>query len=54
MQHKFRYLALGDSYTIGESVGESERFPVQLTTRLNKDSIDIASPVIIAKTGLDD
>ena len=50
-QHKFRYLALGDSYTIGESVGENERFPLQLTTRLNAGSIDIASPLIIAKTG---
>ena len=25
-----RYLALGDSYTIGESVSESRRWPVQL------------------------
>lgn len=50
-QHKYKYIALGDSYTIGESVGESERFPVQLTERLNADSIDIAEPLIIAKTG---
>ena len=25
----YRYLALGDSYTIGQSVLEAERFPVQ-------------------------
>jgi lysophospholipase L1-like esterase len=41
-----RYLALGDSYTIGESVDASERFPVQLARTLN-----LGDPVIIAKTG---
>lgn len=41
-----RYLALGDSYTIGESVDVSERFPVQLARTLN-----IGEPQIIAKTG---
>ncbi len=46
-----KYLALGDSYTIGESVDESERFPVQLVSKLRKDNIDIADPMIIAKTG---
>ncbi len=50
-QHKFKYLALGDSYTIGESVAENERFPVQLTNKLFNDSIDISAPLIIAKTG---
>ncbi|MBE2218424.1 MAG: SGNH/GDSL hydrolase family protein [Ignavibacteria bacterium] len=49
--HKLNYLALGDSYTIGESVAENERFPVQLVKRLTMDSIDISDPVIIAKTG---
>ena len=29
-----RYVALGDSYTIGTSVGEAERWPNQLTVRL--------------------
>jgi len=28
---ELRYLALGDSYTIGQSVDPSERWPVQLT-----------------------
>lgn len=41
-----RYLALGDSYTIGESVDAAERFPVQLARTLN-----IAEPQVIAKTG---
>jgi lysophospholipase L1-like esterase len=50
-EHKYTYLALGDSYTIGEMVSEMERFPVQLTTKLTSDSIDIADPLIIAKTG---
>lgn len=50
-KHKFNYLALGDSYTIGEMVNENERFPVQLSSVLNSDSIDIDEPLIIAKTG---
>ena len=45
------YLALGDSYTIGESVEESERWPVQLVKLLNERGIAIANPKIIAKTG---
>ncbi|PWL28418.1 SGNH/GDSL hydrolase family protein [uncultured Roseivirga sp.] len=45
------YLALGDSYTIGESVAESERWPVQLAERLRADGIAINDPKIIATTG---
>ena len=45
------YLALGDSYTIGESVAQSERWPVQLAARLDADGIDIQAPDIIATTG---
>jgi len=41
-----RYLALGDSYTIGESVAAEERFPNQLAKQ-----IGIGEPQIIAKTG---
>ena len=41
-----RYLALGDSYTIGESVAATERFPVQLAQTLK-----MPEPQIIAKTG---
>jgi lysophospholipase L1-like esterase len=41
-----RYLALGDSYTIGESVPAADRFPVQLARELG-----LGEPQIIAKTG---
>ncbi len=45
------YLALGDSYTIGESVKESERWPVQLTKALTKKGVKVSAPRIIATTG---
>ena len=41
-----RFLALGDSYTIGESVAPSERWPVVLSRRLG-----LPEPQIIARTG---
>lgn len=46
----FRYLALGDSYTIGESVSEEERWPSQLAKRLKTDGIQ-TEVTIIARTG---
>jgi len=46
-----RYLALGDSYTIGESVGETDRYPMQLARMLREQKIEIAGPQIIAVTG---
>jgi len=46
-----RYLALGDSYTIGESVAEAERWPVQLATRLQATGVPLEPPQIIARTG---
>ncbi|HET8855547.1 MAG TPA: SGNH/GDSL hydrolase family protein [Salinimicrobium sp.] len=45
------YLALGDSYTIGESVPEEDRWPVQLVQRLRQEGYDLAYPEIIAQTG---
>lgn len=45
------FLALGDSYTIGESVPESDRWPVQLVAMLGQEQIDVADPIIIARTG---
>ncbi len=45
------YLALGDSYTIGEGVEEEQRWPVQLVEKLRADGIDISDARIIAKTG---
>lgn len=46
-----QYLALGDSYTIGESVEETERWPIQLQERLLQQGMDIGPTRIIAKTG---
>ncbi|MCA0269793.1 MAG: SGNH/GDSL hydrolase family protein [Bacteroidetes bacterium] len=46
-----RVLALGDSYTIGESVSEAERWPVVLAQRLRTDGLNVASPEIVARTG---
>ncbi|MEO8742675.1 MAG: SGNH/GDSL hydrolase family protein [Lysobacteraceae bacterium] len=45
------FLALGDSYTIGEAVPESARWPVQLAARLRERGIGIDAPRIIATTG---
>jgi lysophospholipase L1-like esterase len=46
-----RFLALGDSYTIGESVAPEGRWPVQLAALLRAEGVDIAEPEIIAQTG---
>lgn len=46
-----QYLALGDSYTIGESVTEQERWPVQLAEVLTKQGTPVSKPKIIAVTG---
>jgi lysophospholipase L1-like esterase len=46
-----RMLALGDSYTIGESVEEHERWPNQLVTALNEQGHHFKTPEIIAVTG---
>ncbi|MBE5316372.1 MAG: SGNH/GDSL hydrolase family protein [Xanthomonadales bacterium] len=45
------YLALGDSYTIGEAVAEDLRWPVQLVARLNRREFHFDPPEIIATTG---
>lgn len=46
-----RYLALGDSYTIGQSVNEEDRFPVQLSRRMRDNGFPLSDPKIIAVTG---
>lgn len=46
-----RYLALGDSYTIGEGVAPAERWPVQLAAALRARGLAIGDPVIVARTG---
>lgn len=45
------YLALGDSYTIGESVPESERWSVQLAKLLKQAGIPLTPSDLIARTG---
>ncbi|MGB6037039.1 MAG: GDSL-type esterase/lipase family protein, partial [Cryomorphaceae bacterium] len=49
----FKYLALGDSYTIGTALPDSSRnYPNQLVERLNEDSLlDGSEPDIIAFGG---
>jgi lysophospholipase L1-like esterase len=46
-----RYLALGDSYTIGEGVSPAERWPVQLAGLLRQKGSAVGDPQIIARTG---
>lgn len=50
-QKSLSYLALGDSYTIGESVKPQDRWPIQLKNALDSNEIQLNSPKIIAKTG---
>jgi lysophospholipase L1-like esterase len=47
----WRFLALGDSYTIGESVEPSQRWPVQLAAALRSHGVNMGDPTIIAVTG---
>ena len=46
-----QFLALGDSYTIGESVSETDRWPVQLAAMMARRGVNPGAPQIIAKTG---
>ncbi|KTF38284.1 SGNH/GDSL hydrolase family protein [Xanthomonas vesicatoria] len=46
-----RYLALGDSYTIGEGVASEQRWPVQLADGLRAYGWNVAPPQIVATTG---
>ena len=48
---KKTWLALGDSYTIGQSVNASERFPTQTASILKAGGINIGTPDYIATTG---
>jgi len=45
------WLALGDSYTIGEAVPENERYPEQAAVLLRQMGISMRAPQIIARTG---
>lgn len=46
-----RYLALGDSYTIGEGIDARGRWTHQLAATLRDEGIDIGEPLTIARTG---
>lgn len=46
-----RYLALGDSYTIGEGVPAAGRWPHQLAAALRAEGIALEDPRTIAATG---
>lgn len=48
---RLRYLALGDSYTIGEGVDARERWPAQLVRGLRGDEFLLGDPHYIARTG---
>lgn len=50
-KHTTTYLALGDSYTIGEQVPEEKNWPNQLVDELNRHGHKIVKPKIIAVTG---
>jgi len=50
-QQALSYLALGDSYTIGESLPLKDNFPYQTVELLKQKGIQISEPVIVAKTG---
>jgi lysophospholipase L1-like esterase len=45
------YLALGDSYTIGEAVPNIQSYPFQLATQMDLQKHPIKTPRIIATTG---
>ena len=46
-----QFLALGDSYSIGEGVEDAQRWPVQLAAMLRSRGVAIADPHIVAKSG---
>ena len=50
-QKNMSYLALGDSYTIGEGVPLYESYPYQAVQLLRKRGVNIYAPEIVAKTG---
>ncbi len=51
IHHPITYLALGDSYTIGEGLPLHESFPYQLVQLLRQNGQHTHAPEIIAQTG---
>jgi len=50
-KHYYSYLALGDSYTIGEGLPLYESYPYQVLQLLRKKDIHMHAPEVIARTG---
>lgn len=48
---RIAYLALGDSYTIGEGVAPEGRWPMRLAAALRERGVAIDDPRIVARTG---
>jgi len=51
VKEALQYLALGDSYTIGQSVPANASFPAQLVQALGLQQLGFADPKVIARTG---
>jgi lysophospholipase L1-like esterase len=51
MEQLVTYLALGDSYTVGETLPLRLSFPYQVMQLLRKKGLRLAPPEIVAKTG---
>ena len=51
LENPYSFIALGDSYTIGEGVNEDERWPNQFVDVAYENGIDFDQPMIIAETG---
>ena len=51
LESPYSFIALGDSYTIGEGVNEDERWPNQFVDVAYENGIDFDQPIIIAETG---
>ncbi|MFC6997272.1 SGNH/GDSL hydrolase family protein [Rufibacter roseus] len=46
-----KYLALGDSYTIGQGVSSNQTWPMHLSNQLSQGGVGVGEPLIIAQTG---
>ncbi len=51
IEEPVRFLALGDSYTIGQSVSYKDRWPIQLADSLEKFGYQVDTVAFIARTG---
>ena len=51
LESSYSFIALGDSYTIGEGVNEDERWPNQFVDVAYENGVDFDQPIIIAETG---